>query len=301
MLAVTILGNNSAIPAFDRHPTAQVITLDDHLFLVDCGEGTQTQMNKYKIRRSRINHIFISHLHGDHYFGLIGLLTSMGLLGRHQDLHLYAPAQLMEIFEMQLRVADTLLPYPLHFHPLLEEGILVQENRFQVGCFKVFHRIECWGFIFRQVRPPRKVNPEKARALGVPPAFFDRLKWGENYTNQQGYLITNDLLTEPGTIAKSYAYSADTIYNPEVAQKVKGVDLLYHETTYLKELEDRAAKRFHCTTVQAASIAKAAGVGQLMIGHFSSKYDKLDEFEAEAREVFPNTFLAIEGVSYLVP
>jgi ribonuclease Z len=301
VLAVTILGNNSAIPAFDRHPTAQVITLDDHLFLIDCGEGTQTQMNKYKIRRSRINHIFISHLHGDHYFGLIGLITSMGLLGRHQDLNLYGPAQLIDIFNLQLQVADTQLPYKLLFHPLVDEGILVKENRFEVSCFRVFHRIECWGFIFRQIRPPRRVNPEKAKASGIPASFFDRLKWGENYENQQGLTIQNVAVTDPAPKSKSYAYSADTIYNPEIARKVGGVDMLYHETTYLKDLEERAGKRFHCTTVQAASIAKSAGVLKLLIGHFSSKYDKLDEFEKESREIFPNTDLALEGVTYLVP
>ena len=301
MLAVTILGNNSAIPAFDRHPTAQVITLDDHLFLIDCGEGTQTQMNKYKIRRSRINHIFISHLHGDHYFGLIGLITSMGLLGRHQDLNLYGPAPLIEIFNMQLSVADTQLPYKIIFHPLQEEGVLVNDNRFQISCFRVFHRIECWGFIFRQIRPPRRVNPDKARIAGIPAAFFDRLKWGENYETQQGEIIENLSVTESAPRPKSYAYSADTLYNPEIAAKVSGVDMLYHETTYLKDLEDRAVKRFHCTTVQAAAIAKAAGVKQLLIGHFSSKYDRLDDFEKETREVFSNSFLALEGVSYLVP
>jgi len=301
VLAVTILGNNSAIPAFDRHPTAQVITLDDHLFLIDCGEGTQTQMNKYKIRRSRINHIFISHLHGDHYFGLIGLITSMGLLGRHQDLNLYGPAPLIEIFNMQLSVADTQLPYKIIFHPLQEEGVLVSDNRFQISCFRVFHRIECWGFIFRQIRPPRRVNPDKARIAGIPAAFFDRLKWGENYETQQGEIIDNASVTEPAPRPKSYAYSADTLYNPEIAAKVSGVDMLYHETTYLKDLEDRAVKRYHCTTIQAAAIAKAAGVKQLLIGHFSSKYDRLDDFEKETREVFSNSFLALEGVSYLVP
>lgn len=300
MLAVTILGNNSAIPAFDRHPTAQVITLDDHLFLVDCGEGTQTQMNKYKIRRSRINHIFISHLHGDHYFGLIGLITSMGLLGRHQDLNLYGPAALIEIFNLQLLVADTQLPYKLIFHPLEEEGVIVKDNRFLVSCFRVFHRIECWGFIFRQVRPPRRVNAEKARIAGIPASFFDRLKWGEDYETQGGTIIENTSVTDPGPRPKSYAYSADTIFNPQVAEKVKGVDMLYHEATYLKDLEERATKRFHCTTVQAAFIAKSAGVRQLLIGHFSSKYDRLDEFEKEAREVFPSTDLALEGVSFLV-
>jgi ribonuclease Z len=301
VLAVTILGNNSAIPAFDRHPTAQVITLDDHLFLVDCGEGTQTQMNKYKIRRSRINHIFISHLHGDHYFGLIGLITSMGLLGRHQDLNLYGPPHLIDIFNLQLKVADTQLPYNLIFHPLGEEGVLVKDNRFEISCFKVFHRIECWGFIFRQVRPPRRVNPEKAKISGIPASFFDRLKWGENYETQQGLIVQNETVTEPAPKPKSYAYSADTIYNPELALKVSGVDMLYHETTYLKDLEDRASKRYHCTTVQAASIAKIAGVKQLLIGHFSSKYDRLEGFEKEAREVFPETYLAVEGVSFLVP
>jgi ribonuclease Z len=300
VLAVTILGNNSAIPAFDRHPTAQVVTLDDHLFLIDCGEGTQTQMNKYKIRRSRINHIFISHLHGDHYFGLIGLVTSMGLLGRTQDLNLYGPARLIDIFNLQLEVADTTLPFNLIFHPLGEEGVLLKENRYQVSCFKVFHRIECWGFIFRQIRPPRRVNPEKARIAGIPAAFFDRLKWGEDYETREGLLITNDSVTDAAPKPKSYAYSADTVYNPEIAVKVKDVDMLYHETTYLKDLEDRATKRYHCTTIQAADIAKTAGAKQLLIGHFSSKYDKLDEFEKETREIFPNSSLALEGVSYIV-
>jgi ribonuclease Z len=299
VLAVTILGNNSAIPAFDRHPTAQVITLDDHLFLVDCGEGTQIQMNKYKIRRSRINHIFISHLHGDHYFGLIGLITSMGLLGRHQDLNLYGPTELIDIFNLQLKVADTQLPFNLIFHALGEEGVLVKDNRYEISCFRVFHRIECWGFIFRQIRPPRRVNPDKARLSGIPSAFFDRLKWGEDYTNQRGEVVQNTDVTGPAPASKSYAYSADTIYNPELAEKVRNVNMLYHEATYLKDLEERAGKRFHCTTVQAATIAKTARVTRLLIGHFSSKYDSLDEFERESREVFPNTDLALEGVTYL--
>jgi ribonuclease Z len=257
-------------------------------------------MNKYKIRRSRINHIFISHLHGDHYFGLIGLVTSMGLLGRTQDLNLYGPPRLIDIFNLQLEVADTTLPFNLIFHPLGEEGNLLKENRYQVSCFKVFHRIECWGFIFRQIRPPRRVNPDKARIAGIPAAFFDRLKWGEDYETREGLLIANDSVTDVAPKPKSYAYSADTVYNPDIAVKVKDVDMLYHETTYLKDLEDRATKRYHCTTVQAAAIAKTAGAKQLLIGHFSSKYDKLDEFEKETREIFPNSFLALEGVSYIV-
>ncbi|HEY4208376.1 MAG TPA: ribonuclease Z [Puia sp.] len=300
MLAVTILGNNSALPAFDRHPTAQVVTMEDQIFLVDCGEGTQMQMAKYKIRRSKINYIFISHLHGDHYFGLIGLLTSMGLLGRTQDMHIYAPPVLKDIIELQLKVADIHLPYPLHFHPLEKEGVLVQESKFEVSCFSVYHRIECWGFKFREIRPFRRVNPEKARQYGVPSSFFDRLKWGESYLTKDGQLVENAWVTELAARAKSYAYAADTLFDPRVIENVKGVDLLYHETTYLKDLSEQAIKRFHSTTAQAATVALEAGVRRLIIGHFSSKYEKLLSFEEEAREIFQNTDLALEGVTYRV-
>lgn len=299
MMAVTILGNNSALPAFDRHPTAQIVTLDEHLFLVDCGEGTQMQMAKFKIRRSKIQHIFISHLHGDHYFGLIGLLTSMGLLGRELDLHLYAPADLLTIINLQLKVADTLLPYPLHFHPL-ETGVLVENDKFRVTAFATSHRIPCWGFRFDQVKAPRKVNPEKAIQHEVPAIFYDRLKWGEDYRTKTGALIANEWVTDPAPAPHSYAYSADTCYNESLIDAVKGVDLLYHETTYLKDLAERAAKRFHCTTHEAATIASKANVGRLLIGHFSSKYEKLQQFEDEAREVFENTQLALEGTTYRI-
>lgn len=298
MLAVTILGNNSALPAFDRHPTAQVVTLDDHLFLVDCGEGTQQQLARYRIRWSRINYIFISHLHGDHYFGLSGLLHSMGLLHREHELHLFAPAPLKQILDLQLEAASNVLPYQLHFHPLEAEGVLVKHDKFKVSCFATRHRIPCWGFRFDQVRAPRKVNPEKAIQHGVPSSFFDRLKWGEDYRNKKGEIINNELVTIEAPKPKSYVYSADTVYDEELIEKVKGVDMLYHEATYLKDLEQRAALRFHSTTTQAACIAKSAKVGRLLIGHFSSKYDKLDLFEQEACEVFANTSLALEGVTY---
>jgi ribonuclease Z len=300
MLAVTILGNNSALPAFDRHPTAQVITMEDQIFLVDCGEGTQMQMAKYKIRRSKINYIFISHLHGDHYFGLVGLLTSMGLLGRTQDMHIYAPAPLQDIIGLQLRVADIQLPYPLHFHALHTDGPVLREGRFEVSSFPVYHRIECWGFRFREIRPFRRINPEKARQYDVPSSFFDRLKWGESYLRKDGVLVENQLVTEPAAKAKSYAYAADTRFDLRIAREVTGVDLLYHETTYLKDLGEQAGKRFHSTTVQAATIALEAGVQRLLIGHFSSKYEKLQAFEQEAREIFPNTELALEGVTYRI-
>lgn len=297
MLAVTILGNNSALPAYDRHPTAQLVTLDDYLFLVDCGEGTQSQLAKYRVRWSRINYIFISHLHGDHYFGLPGFLHSMGLLHRENDLHLFAPAPLKQILDLQLEAASNQLPYQLHFHALQDEGVLVKTDKFKISTFQTRHRIPCWGFRFDQVRAPRRVNPEKAIEYGVPAAFFDRLKWGEDYS-KNGTVVKNEMVTFEAPKAKSYAYSADTIYDEELIEKVQGVDLLYHETTYLKDLSDRAALRFHSTTAQAACIAKRAKVGRLLIGHFSSKYDKLEVFEQEARETFEATDLALEGVSY---
>ena len=300
MLGVTILGNNSALPAYERHPTSQVVTLDDQLFLVDCGEGTQMQLAKYKIRWGRINYIFISHLHGDHYFGLPGFIHSMALLNREHDLHLYAPALLKDILELQLNAGNTVLPYKLHFHPLDQEGLLVKTDKFQVHCFRTKHRVPCWGFKFEQVKAPRKVNPEKALSHQVPSSFFDYLKWGNDYTTKTGDLVRNEWVTEPAVKPKSYAFSADTIYDEELVEKVKKVDMLYHETTYLKDLEARALSRFHATTIQAAAIAKMANVGRLLIGHFSSKYEKLEIFEQEAREVFQNTDIAIEGVTYNV-
>lgn len=300
MLGVTILGNNSALPAYERHPTSQVVTLDDQLFLVDCGEGTQMQLAKYKIRWGRINYIFISHLHGDHYFGLPGFIHSMGLLNREHDLHLFAPAQLKDILDLQLNAGNTVLPYTLHFHPLTQEGLIVKTEKFQVNCFSTKHRVPCWGFKFEQVKAPRKVNPEKALKHDVPSSFFDFLKWGNDYTTKQGELVKNEWVTDPAIKPKSYAYSADTVYDEELVEKVSRVDMLYHETTYLKDLEARAHSRFHATTVQAASIAKMANVGRLLIGHFSSKYEKLDVFEQEAREVFKNTDIAVEGVTYNV-
>lgn len=298
MLGVTILGNNSALPAFDRHPTSQIVTLDDQLFMVDCGEGTQMQLSRYRIRWGRINHIFISHLHGDHYFGLPGFLNSISLLNRESDLHLYGPAEVMPILDLQFAAAHSKLSYKLHFHPLSEEGIILKTDRVQISCFTTKHRIPCFGFKFEQVKPPRRLNPEKAISHEIPASFYDKLKWGEDYTNKKGELIKNEWVTDKGIAPKSYAFCADTIYDEELIEKVRGVDLLYHETTYLKDLEERAAARFHTTTTQAATIALKAGVKKLLIGHFSSKYDKLDIFEEEAKEVFPDTSLAIEGVTY---
>ena len=300
MFGVTILGNNSAVPAYDRHPTAQVVTLNDQLFLIDCGEGTQLQMTRYKVRRSKINYIFISHLHGDHYFGLIGLITSMGLLGRENELHIYAPAILKNIIELQLQTATTEIRYPLHIHALEEEGYILNEKKFSVECFKTQHRIECWGFIIREKKQPRKIDKEKIHQYDIPSAYYERLKNGKDYLSKDGTVIHNEEVTIPNTPAKSYAFCADTLYNTQIAEKTKGVTMLYHETTYLKEHHERALAHFHSTTVQAADIAIKANTNRLLIGHFSSKYEELDPFLTEAKEVFTNTELALEGVTYIL-
>lgn len=298
MLALTILGNNSALPAFGRNPTAQVLQTQDEAYLIDCGEGTQMQLAKYKIRRSKITHVFISHLHGDHYFGLIGLLTSMGLLNRTNDLHVHAPALLKDILEIQLKAAHITLPFPLHFHPLGEDSLIADDKKITVECFRVKHRIDCWGFLFREKKNPRHINPEKARSYEIPPAFYDALQKGHDYTNAKGTIIPNAEVTIPGTVPKSYAYCADTLYDETIADKVKGVDLLYHETTYLKDFEEKAIERFHSTTEHAANIAVKSGAKKLIIGHFSSKYENLEEFLRETSLIFPQTELALEGVCF---
>ncbi|MEO6219974.1 MAG: ribonuclease Z [Ginsengibacter sp.] len=300
MFAVTILGNNSAVPAFDRHPTSQVVTLDGNNYLIDCGEGTQIQLINYKIRRSKISHIFISHLHGDHYFGLIGLINSLSLLSHQQELNVYGPSPLKEIIELQLKVADTKICYPLHINHITEGTILLDNEKLQVKCFRTNHRIECYGFSFTQKRRPRKLNPDKAKEYEIPLSFYDRLKNGEDYTQKDGSIIKNALVTETAEPGKTYAFCADTKYDETLIPHIEGADMIYHETTYLDNLRERAEARFHSTTRQAAALAKKAGVKKLLIGHFSSKYDTLEEFEIEAREVFENTELALEGVCYEV-
>lgn len=300
MFGVTILGNNSALPAYDRHPTAQVVTLDQHQFLIDCGEGTQMQLSRYKVRRSRINHIFISHLHGDHYFGLPGLLTSMGLLSRLTDLYLYGPPELLPIIELMLKAANTVLPYTLHFHALTTDEILVDDPKYSVSCFKVFHRIDCWGFIIRERKPPRKINKDEIENYELHSDDFENLKLGVDIVLPDGEIVKNEKVTVPNSPELSYAYCADTKFSPHIAEKVKDVSVIYHETTYLKALEERALSRFHSTTTQAAEIATLANVKRLLIGHFSSKYEALDEFLAEAAEVFPATELALEGCTYRI-
>jgi ribonuclease Z len=298
MLSVTILGNNSAVPAFNRHPTSQVVTHDGNNYLVDCGEGTQIQMIKYKIRRGKISHIFISHLHGDHYFGLVGLINTFGLLSHKQELHIYGPELLKQIIEMQLRVAETNLSYDLHFHAVTENAVLVDDEKIRIKCFRTNHRIQCFGFSFEEKMLKRKLLIDKVRKYDIPVSFYTSLQQGLDYITPKGERIKNDDITAAPDRGKRYAFCADTKYDESIIEHIYGADMIYHETTYLDNLRDKADERFHCTTKQAAMIAQKAMINKLLIGHFSSKYNSLDQFLEEAREVFPNTEIAIEGQTY---
>ncbi len=300
MLAVTILGNNSAIPAHGRHPTAQIITTDDDLLLFDCGEGTQIQIINYRIKRSRINHIFISHLHGDHYFGLIGLLNSFALLSRIQPLHVYGPPLLKDILDLQFKCSETKLPYHFTFHAIEKDGLVLDTKHYTVECFSTLHRIECRGFIVREKKNARKVVVERALEHSIPFSFFRNLQKGEDFISSGGSVIQNIEVTTENSEPRSYAFAADTIFNRSVAEAVSNVHLLYHEATYPHSLHEKAKERFHSTSTEAATIAQLANVQRLLIGHFSAKFDDIDPFEKEAREVFANTDLAKEGVTYLV-
>lgn len=300
MLSVTILGNNSAVPAFNRHPTSQVVTQDGTNYLVDCGEGTQIQMIKYKIRRGKISHIFISHLHGDHYFGLVGLINTFSLLSHRQEMHVYGPAPLQQIIEMQLKVAQTDLCYPLHFHTLTKNEVLVDNDRIRISCFRTNHRIECYGFHFQEKEGKRKLLIDKVKKRDIPMSFYTSLQAGLDYITPRGETIRNDEVTTSPERGRRYAFCADTRYDESLIEHVYGSDMIYHETTYLDNLRDKAIERYHATTRQAAEFARKAMVNKLLIGHFSSKYNDLSPFLTEAREVFPATQLAEEGMIYTV-
>ncbi len=295
MLTLTILGNNSALPAFGRHPTSQVLTNGKAHILIDCGEATQIQLSKYQIKVNKLSHIFISHLHGDHFFGLIGLINTMALMNRTQDLYLYAVPELLPIIDIQINVSGGVLPFQLHFIPLLEEGFLTKIDNISVSCFYTNHRIRCFGFVFNEIRNLRKINADATALHKVPYIYFEALQNGEDFINSDGITISNNVLTEPNKNKISYAFAADTLYDEAIIPHIRNVDVLYHEATYLEERKDLAAERYHSTAKQAAAIAAKAEVGKLLIGHFSSRYKQLEPFLEEAKTIFEHTQLAIEG------
>lgn len=299
-MKVTILGNNSAIPAHGRNPSAQIVEVKDHLLLLDCGEGTQMQFIKYGIKRSKIQHICISHLHGDHYFGLIGLINSLGLLGRTDPLHIYCPEKLPAIIQLQLDACSSMMPYEIIFHTISDEGeykLIVDTPSYSISCFPVDHRIPTHGFLVREKSSGRKIVPEACREYQIPQSFYYRLKQGEDYLRKDGTLVQNEWVTETGKPDKVYAYCADTRYTESFAAYIRGADMVYHESTYLDAENDLANMRYHSTAKQAAQLALVAEIKQLLLGHYSSRYKNIEEFEAEAKAVFVNTRATFEGMS----
>ncbi|KJF42023.1 ribonuclease Z [Draconibacterium sediminis] len=299
---LTILGSNSALPTSNRYPTAQVLDVPGRCFLIDCGEGTQIQLRRNKISFSKIRHIFISHLHGDHYYGLIGLLSTMNLLGVKSDVHIYAPSELKTLIQPQLDFIRGEMSIKPIFHPLnLKKRQTVFENKnIEVLSFPVKHSIPTVGFLFREKPKQANIKKEMIKAYNIPLAKIKDIKAGADFETEDGRLIPNEKLTTPPPKPKSYAFCTDTAFHPPIAEIISGVDLLYHEATFLEELKDLAEKTLHSTARQAAEMAKISNASKLLIGHFSSRFKKLENFKTEAREVFKNTELAIEGKKYII-
>lgn len=298
---VLILGSSSATPIYQRHPSAQVLNVHERFFLIDCGEGTLIQMNRYQVKYHRIHHIFISHLHGDHFFGLMGLISTMQLQGRQDDLHIYAPAPLKEIIDMQLTYSDSRIKYNLIFHAIdaSKPTRIYEDNDVSVDTIILNHRIPTTGFLFTEAPKPRKLIVEELIKHKVPVEIYNEIKLGHDFKNPDtGELISNSRLTKDPLPSRSYAYCSDTLYHEPLIDVIKGVDLLYHEATFMNDKLERATETYHCTAEQAAIIAKKANVKRLIIGHFSARYKTLYPLLDEAKAIFENTTLAIEGDTF---
>ncbi len=299
---ITILGNNSAVPAFGRHPSSQLINIHHNYILVDCGEGTQMRLQEVKAKTSKIEHIFITHLHGDHFFGLIGLLTSMNLLGRIKPLTVHAHAEVEEILNIQLKHTKAEFSFPFAINPLPEEGtkVIYNDDFVEVTAFQLEHRISCCGFLFKEVFSKLKVNKAKLEELNIPNTEWSKIQAGEDYLFADGQIISNAVLVEEGPKPRTYAYCSDTRYIESFIPVIKGCDTVYIESTYANKDADKAFNRYHCTAEQAATIAKKAGVGRLLLGHFSSKYKDLSIMLEEATPIFENTEISEESKTYVI-
>lgn len=299
---VTVLGSSSATPAYNRNPSAQLLNLNEKFYLIDCGEATQNQLNKFRIKSSRIDYVFISHLHGDHYLGLVGLLSTMHLHGRTKEIHIYGPPELKEIIDLQLKVSETILRYQILFHSTHTEYSekIFESNDLIVETIVLNHRIPTTGFVFKEKPKKRKINSAKMEEYDVPLEYIPLLKNGIDYSDKYGNTIANTELTFDPSPSKSFAYCSDTLYNENFIEQIEGVDMLYHEATFLHELIDRAVETYHTTALQAGMLAKKANVKRLMIGHFSARYKELDQLLAEAQSEFNNTVLALEGEKYII-
>ena len=299
---LTILGSNSALPTSDRYPTAQVLNILGRFFLIDCGEGTQIQLRRNKIGFSKIKHIFISHLHGDHYYGLIGLISTLNLLGLKSDIHIYSPSELKMLLQPQLDFIKGGMNVNLVFHPLnfKKPQQIFADKRVEVFSFPLKHSISTCGFLFREIQKQPNIKKEIIQEYKIPVSKIKEIKSGADFITEDGQLIPNEKLTTPPPHKRSYAFCSDTAFHPSIAEFVSGVDLLYHEATFLEAMRDFANKTLHSTTIDAANTAKAANVKKLLIGHFSARYNDIKLFEREAQSVFVNTEAAKEGKTYKI-
>jgi ribonuclease Z len=300
--AVTILGSGGAVPLVRRNPSAQVLNIHERLFLLDCAEGTQVQLRKNRIKFHRINHIYITHLHGDHYFGIMGLITTYHLLGRNNELHVFAPAPLEEIINTQLEASNTVLRYTLIFHPVdTEKSLMIYEDELMsVTTVPLEHNFPTCGFFFREKRAKRNIRKDFLEGKQVSNGDIKKIKEGSDYTDSSGNVYANEDITLDPPEPRSYAYITDTAYHEPIVPIIKGASLLYHEATFMEDKAQDAKDKYHSTALQAATIAKKANVKKLVLGHYSARYRSIGKIQEEAQEVFPNTIMADDGKLIIV-
>jgi ribonuclease Z len=299
---VLVLGNGSAVPTRWHNPTSQVVFYGKTKFLVDCAEGTQMQMIHYRISVASIDYVLISHLHGDHFFGLIGVISSSHLAGRQKPLYIYSPDGLEELINHHLRLTNTTLRFPLHFitHESIKSSLVWEDKNLQINLIPLKHSVPSWGFIFQEKQ--RQVRIKKTFVDEYRPSVEEihRIKQGENFTTSDGQVLLNEQITLPPLSPRSYAYCSDTAYDESIVPKIKNVNLLYHESTFDNSMLELAQTVLHSTAEQAATIAKMANAGKLLLGHYSGRFKELHSLEDEARRVFPNSVLSREGEYYLI-
>lgn len=299
-MKLTILGCYAATPRTFTNPTSQVLEIKNRLFLIDCGEGTQVQLRKNKLKFSKINHVFISHLHGDHFFGLIGLVSTFALLGRTTDLHIYGPKGIKEIIDLQLRLSNSWTNYQLIFHELQskESEIIYEDNKVIVKTIPLKHRVYTNGFLFQEKMGERRLDLNAVKDYEIETCYFQNIKNGKDITLEDGRIIANHKLSFDPISALSYAFCSDTKYSEDVVPLIENVSVLYHESTFLQSEETLAQKTMHSTAKEAAKIAMKANVKQLILGHYSTRYDSIDLFKKEAETIFKEVLLADDGKSF---
>ena len=299
-MKLTILGCYAATPRTFTNPTSQILEIKNRLFLIDCGEGTQVQLRKNKIRFSKINHIFISHLHGDHFFGLVGLVSTFTLLNRTTDLHIYGPKGIKEVIKVQLRLSNSWTNYDLFFHELesLESEIIFEDDKVLVKTIPLKHRVYTNGFLFQKKVDERKRNVDAVQNYEIERLYYQNIKNGKDIVLEDGRIIENDQLTFDPVPAKNYAFCSDTVYNEAILPIIENIDVLYHESTFLQSEENLAKKTLHSTAKEAATIALKANAKQLILGHYSTRYESIELFKEEAETIFPEVLLADDGKSF---